>query len=93
MCKLKPSLTKTETFHQAVLLTATGCRFLTTNIENVDTVLLSMSSYIFISGLKVHDFRNRNQTLNNIAKTVLILIWLCMLLGQKVEINVSMSFS
>ena len=45
MCKYKPSLTKIETFYIVALFMVLTPDFGTTNIENVDTTLLFLSSY------------------------------------------------
>ena len=60
MCKYKHSLTKIETLYIVALLNGTN-DLQTTNIENVDIMLLFLSSYrqFFVSDPKVHDFRYR----------------------------------
>ena len=54
MCKYKPLLTKIETLYIVALLNGTNADLWTTNIENVDTILLFLSSYrqFFVSGRK-----------------------------------------
>ena len=59
--QVKYSLTKIETPYIVALLNVTKCRLQSTNTENVDTILLFLSSYrqFFVDDPKVHDFRYR----------------------------------
>ena len=56
MYRYKHSLTKIDTFYSVVFLNGTNCRFVDyTNTENLDTILLFLSSFVqfFVKRFKI----------------------------------------